>query len=207
MFYFWKKHPIDGKRKYTPEEIRHLSHQRISRIYNIDEAMLKDSYVFCVDLKPSFKSDFVHNEYDWVAFDIEDTSSIDEIKKFSKAGSMKIITVEDYCNHMVLHYEKNPDDVIYTLTKHYGVWTTIQQSCGMNKVELFLGTLFMVYFLFVLFYLMYCLLFIDKWNMMEGDIFSNFELHARILAISLPFVVYICIRREQSKIKRKSKTK
>lgn len=97
-------------------EIREAAVLRLRRIFSSQSASVRLDAVFGIDLNPTFKSDFRHNELDDVDFDIRDVANRD-VKKELASGVTTITTVRDYCDHMVRCYGLAPDEVRRVLAR------------------------------------------------------------------------------------------
>jgi hypothetical protein len=95
----------------VPEKIiRERAYLRIAEIFNIPVEQLRLDSMFGEYLKPSFVSDFRHNELDRVDQDIHDVADRKIIREL-REGVIIIRTVGEYCDFMVRCYETKPEDV------------------------------------------------------------------------------------------------
>jgi hypothetical protein len=92
------------------QHITILAIKRLAVIFKVSSNTIKLSLKFGDDLKGSSFSDFKYNELDIVLEDILD--AMDRIlRKEFELKKTTIYTVNDYCNHMILCYKKNPKKV------------------------------------------------------------------------------------------------
>jgi hypothetical protein len=99
----------------TDKIVREFALQRIADIFNIAVDFLDKETVFGSDLKATHPPGlFNPNEYDEVEGDILDVCDRETYKVIS-SGGLTILTVGDYCDHMVNCYKKKPKDVIQIL--------------------------------------------------------------------------------------------
>lgn len=94
--------------------IERVALARVGRIFKIDIDKISLDAKFGKDLKSSFASDFKFNELDKIDQDIRDVADRKILKQLSE-GSLVILTVQDYCDHMVRCYASKPAEVIYVL--------------------------------------------------------------------------------------------
>lgn len=99
-----------NKMEQMAEAIRNCARARVARFFGMAPESLSLSAQFGKDLKPSFVSEFRHNEFDKVDQDIKDVADR-EIRKQLESGELVIRTVADYCDHMVRCYGNNPEEV------------------------------------------------------------------------------------------------
>lgn len=92
------------------QRIRTASRARICTIFRVSDSALGDQDRFGVDLDSSFQSYFRYNELDQVLHDIRDVANKSVLAEIN-SGRREISTVLEYCNHMVLCYETEPDEV------------------------------------------------------------------------------------------------
>ena len=92
-------------KNFSDEEIRQAAKKHIANIFKINHDDLSYDAVFGKDLKPSFVSDWKDNELDIISDDIHDVADR-QIQKEWKAGASIILTVGDFCEHMVRCYHR-----------------------------------------------------------------------------------------------------
>jgi len=88
-------------------EIRQWALQRIAWIFSIPAESLQSQWIFGVELKSSFRSDFRRNEYDHLSDDIHDVADRATQRLFAE-GTLVIRSVGDYCQLMVNQAKANP---------------------------------------------------------------------------------------------------
>ena len=88
-------------------EIRQWALQRIAWIFSIPVESLQSQWIFGVELKSSFRSDFRRNEYDHLSDDIHDVADRANHRLFAE-GMLMIRSVGDYCQLMVHQARANP---------------------------------------------------------------------------------------------------
>lgn len=101
----------------TVEELIHrCTFSRISELFDVPVSQLRNDLVFGKDLDVSFVSDFRHNEFDKVLFDLEDVSDEYTLKELDE-DLLQTFTIEDYFNHMIRCFETHPVEVAMVLDK------------------------------------------------------------------------------------------
>lgn len=83
---------------------------RVAAVFSIDTATLDPAWEFGKALNCSFVSDFRFNEFDRLDQDIKDVADRETRRRMAR-GELVIRTVEDYCDHMVACFTRNPDEV------------------------------------------------------------------------------------------------
>lgn len=96
------------------EDIFTLAKSRVENLFNYEAGVLTGAEVFGQDLVATSRSDFSINEMDKILDDIRDACDKELLKKIN-TGELIIVTVEDYCNHMCICFEKKPSHVIKIL--------------------------------------------------------------------------------------------
>lgn len=106
--------PAGIDRAQVERNIRDRAHARVAQVFGLPPDALQQSAEFGSDLKASFVSDFMFNEFDKIDQDIKDVADRVTRKRLGN-GELVIRTVADYCNHMVACYATNPREVVRLL--------------------------------------------------------------------------------------------
>lgn len=102
------------------KDIEVLSLQRIAAVFGMPVEELRPEWLFGVDLKSSFTSDFARNEFDAINDDIHDVADSGALRRLNE-GRLVISTVRDYCEFMVKMGDKNAKAVGDVLMSHPGI--------------------------------------------------------------------------------------
>lgn len=88
---------------------------RIASIFGMPVDKVVRSMKFADDFKVGFVSDFRRNEFDHLSDDIRDVADRRMTKELD-IGALTIVTVGDYCDHMVRCYAVNRKAVMKLLS-------------------------------------------------------------------------------------------
>lgn len=100
-------------------DIEFLALQRIAAIFNVPAENLRPEWVFGGQLKSSFQSDFIRNEFDVISDDIHDVADKATLRLMD-SGQLVISTVGEYCDFMVKLSHENAQGVKHVLTSKNG---------------------------------------------------------------------------------------
>lgn len=101
-------------------DIGFLSLQRIAAVFGTPVEQLRREWIFGVDLKSSFRSDFARNEFDVINDDIHDVADRDTLRLLDE-GRLVISTIGEYCEYMASMSQKNARAVRDVLMSSTGV--------------------------------------------------------------------------------------
>ncbi len=99
---------------YSDEDIFNAAKKAVAKTFNVSEDTIRLDNDFRKDFKYSPVSDFKWNEADDMLDYIRDAADRSILKELN-SGSLVIITVDDFCKHMVRCYQRNKRKVVNIL--------------------------------------------------------------------------------------------